>query len=127
MVALVTQQELLDIPQPARFSWRSPSITQPTEVRAEPQRIGLVSDSVAIEEPQSQRQNYHPNQVLQLRSRGLDVQLVQQRLRELGFSVGEVSGFFDESTQEAVKAFQKTRGLATDGIVGPETYSALGF
>jgi hypothetical protein len=127
MVALVSQEELLDIPQVTRFSWRSPSIAQPAEVEAEPPRIGFVSDSVAIEEWQSQHQDYHLNQVLQLRSRGLEVQLLQQRLRELGFFPGEVSGLFDESTQNAVKAFQKERGLVTDGKVGPETYSALGF
>lgn len=32
---------------------------------------------------------------------------------------------FDDATDVAVRAFQQDRGLAADGLVGPETYSAL--
>ena len=126
MVALISP-EGLDIPQTTGFSWSSPSITQPAEVGSEPQRIGLVSDSIVTERPEEQHQSRHSKQVLALHSRGHDVQSVQQRLRELGFLVGDVSGYFDQSTHDAVKDFQRARGLVADGKVGPGTYSALGL
>ena len=53
MVALISP-EGLDIPQTTGFSWSSPSITQPAEVGSEPQRIGLVSDSIVTERPEEQ-------------------------------------------------------------------------
>lgn len=37
------------------------------------------------------------------------------------------SGIFDKSTEEAVKQFQRKHKLSVDGIVGPKTWSALGF
>lgn len=37
------------------------------------------------------------------------------------------SGIFDKSTQEAVKLFQRNHNLSVDGIVGPMTWTALGF
>src|SRR6476659_5319273 len=32
---------------------------------------------------------------------------------------------YDDSAELAVRHFQQTRGMSVDGIVGPETYSAL--
>lgn len=39
----------------------------------------------------------------------------------------EVSGDFDASTDEALKAFQQEAGLEVDGIAGRKTYQALGL
>jgi N-acetylmuramoyl-L-alanine amidase len=38
---------------------------------------------------------------------------------------GPVLDFYDESTEQAVRAFQQSRGLSTDGIVDEETWLAL--
>lgn len=52
---------------------------------------------------------------------------VRQRLLQLGFDVGDPDGErFDEALGEAVRAFQRMHGLVPDGIVGPQTWSALG-
>lgn len=39
--------------------------------------------------------------------------------------VGEPSDEFDADTERAVCAFQQSRGLSVDGVVGPETWRAL--
>ena len=52
---------------------------------------------------------------------------VQTRLKAVGYSVGSsgVDSILGEDTFNAVKAFQKGKGLVVDGIPGPETLSAL--
>ena len=52
------------------------------------------------------------------------VQTMQYLLRARGHSV-VVDGVFGAMTGAAVKAFQASRGLAADGIVGPITWAAL--
>lgn len=52
---------------------------------------------------------------------------VQQKLKELGFYKGSVDGVYGSGTRSAVIAFQKSRGLSADGIVGKKTAQALGI
>ena len=56
---------------------------------------------------------------------GDDVITVQQRLKELGYYTGPVSGNFLGNTLVAVKAFQEQNGLEVDGIVGEMTWNML--
>jgi hypothetical protein len=56
---------------------------------------------------------------------GSDVQLVQTKLTESGFTLGTIDGIFGKNTENAVKAFQSSRKILVDGIVGPETWSYL--
>ena len=37
----------------------------------------------------------------------------------------DVDGIFGPQTEDAVKTFQKVRGLVVDGIVGPKTLEAM--
>ena len=55
---------------------------------------------------------------------GPDVESIQQRLSELGYSVS-ADGSFGPSTTEAVKYFQRMNGLSEDGNVGSDTREAL--
>jgi hypothetical protein len=57
---------------------------------------------------------------IKLGSRGADVLYLQQRLGILA------DGIFGPGTRRAVIAYQKSRLLAADGIVGPRTWGALG-
>lgn len=59
--------------------------------------------------------------------RGADVVRLQTRLKELGFVVGVIDGIFGSQTDIAVHAFQRMKGLVSDGIVGPVTRAALGL
>ena len=50
--------------------------------------------------------------------------LVQERLNSVGFSLVK-DGNFGSATENAIKVFQKNRGLIQDGIIGPDTWSYL--
>lgn len=64
---------------------------------------------------------------LQLNSSGPDVAALQQALQAAGFSPGAADASFGPATEAAVLAFQRSEGLAADGIVGPNTATALGL
>jgi N-acetylmuramoyl-L-alanine amidase len=59
--------------------------------------------------------------------RGRAVRDVQRRLLALGHRVAadELAGRFGRSTDEAVRAFQRSRGLPADGMIGPDTWGRL--
>ncbi len=58
---------------------------------------------------------------------GPDVMHVQERLSELGYYENEIDSIYDESVLESVKKFQTDFGLSPDGIVGPDTWNAIGL
>lgn len=59
-------------------------------------------------------------------SRGEEVRQLQQALAAAGFSPGAIDGIYGPATERAVRAFQQAKGLAVDGIAGPQTWAALG-
>jgi len=65
--------------------------------------------------------------MLKLGSSGPDVVELQKSLQSAGFSPGAFDGQFGPGTEAAVLAFQHSKGLAADGIVGPNTATALGL
>src|SRR5215469_10387956 len=65
--------------------------------------------------------------ILRLNSSGPDVTALQQALQAAGFSPGAIDGSFGLGTEAAVLAFQHSKGLAADGVVGPNTATALGL
>lgn len=58
--------------------------------------------------------------------KGEDVKNLQKALDRKGYAVGTLDGIFGTRTQEAVKAFQRTKKLSADGIAGKDTVTALG-
>jgi N-acetylmuramoyl-L-alanine amidase len=57
--------------------------------------------------------------------RGDDVSNLQDRLIQMGFNCGKVDGVYGASTEGAVKEFQKSVGILSDGRCGPATLISL--
>lgn len=60
-----------------------------------------------------------------MRSQGITIVQLHSALENAGFAVSGEDGTYGQLTKEKVKAFQKSRGLDVDGIVGPHTWRAL--
>jgi N-acetylmuramoyl-L-alanine amidase len=56
---------------------------------------------------------------------GPDVIVLQAILAARGYSVNAINGVFDDSTDKAVREFQRDNGLAVDGIAGPMTWGKI--
>jgi N-acetylmuramoyl-L-alanine amidase len=50
---------------------------------------------------------------------------IQERLIALGYKPGTADGIDGPKTREAVKAFQRDKGVTADGVVGPVTLALL--
>ena len=57
--------------------------------------------------------------------RGDDVAELQSRLDALGFDTGKPDGIFGPQTERGLRDFQLNRGLAIDGVSGPEVITEL--
>jgi len=62
--------------------------------------------------------------LLRIGSSGSPVRQLQQALANKGYSLS-VDGAFGPMTQNAVKSFQSSQGIAVDGIVGSVTWGRL--
>ncbi|MFW5787684.1 MAG: spore cortex-lytic enzyme [Bacillota bacterium] len=60
-------------------------------------------------------------------SRNNDVLVLQRKLREWGYYEGVIDGVYGRDTWVAVREFQSKNGLRADGLVGPQTWAALGY
>ncbi len=81
---------------------------------------GVVIDEAALED-------CAPRRSLRLRTppmKGEDVSQLQAALLAQGFTVSR-DGVFGKETEAALRSFQASRGLSTDGIAGPQTWGAV--
>lgn len=63
--------------------------------------------------------------ILKKGSHDKDVVTLKNRLIALGLYRGNTDDSFDSQTERAVLEFQRCNGLATDGVVDPQTWSRL--
>lgn len=60
-------------------------------------------------------------------SKGDQVRLIQQKLKDYGYFNGSVDGVYGKQTYDAVVWFQRKNGLSVDGAVGATTAAGLGI
>jgi peptidoglycan hydrolase-like protein with peptidoglycan-binding domain len=66
------------------------------------------------------------DEVLSFRLKSKDrVKQIQSALKEANFYKGGIDGKIGSQTKRAIKAFQKSKGLNPDGVVGPKTWEEL--
>lgn len=63
--------------------------------------------------------------VLKRGSSGPSVELLQLALNRAGFGSLETDGLFGPETERALRTFQKSRGITSDGIAGSESHRRL--
>lgn len=63
--------------------------------------------------------------VLALGDTGVQVESLQQRLKELGYFKGTITNYFGDVTEEALKRFQQDRQLPITGVADRNTLLAL--
>ncbi|MEP0749051.1 MULTISPECIES: peptidoglycan-binding domain-containing protein [unclassified Coleofasciculus] len=66
-----------------------------------------------------------PAPMLKSGSQGAVVTEVQTVLKDRGLYKGGIDGVYGSQTRSAVIAFQQSRNLSPDGIVGPRTWEAM--
>lgn len=64
---------------------------------------------------------------IKLGCKGMEVTLLQNKLKEQGYSIQDAEGIFDAFTHQAVLDFQQKKELGADGIVGYRSWEALLF
>jgi Putative peptidoglycan binding domain/D-alanyl-D-alanine carboxypeptidase len=85
---------------------------------------GGFGDQTAARMDQSPVQGFVLVGVFRKGDRGPDIAKISQALINTGASIS-VTDSFDNAMEAAVIAFQKSKGLAADGVVGPKTLSLL--
>jgi len=106
--------------------------------KAEPEQEEEDTEEEAQEETQEEVKKEEPKQeekkstvdttgwkTLRRGMKGKNVRTVQQRLRKLGYPVGEVDGDYGSKTIRAMRFFQAIAGLEITGLTDAETYAAL--
>ncbi len=112
-----------------RMLFSSAALSRFQEAGAEAtDNLGDINDIVfAADGADSEQKTYdiEYNGKLTRGSQGSRVKQVQERLTELHYFDGPISGNYMNLTIAAVKAFQENNGLKVDGITGTETWNAL--
>ena len=95
---------------------------------SEPSALGDINDVVIASDgadPDHKTYNIEYNGKLTRGAQGSRVKQVQERLTELHYFDGPISGNYMNMTIASVKAFQENNGLTVDGITGSKTWNAL--
>lgn len=66
-----------------------------------------------------------PSRTLRKGDKGDDVKSLQQRLKDLGYYTGNVTGTVNDATVTAIRNFQIKSGLEVDGVCGAVTRTVL--
>ena len=75
--------------------------------------------------PQVETANQTVAEPLQAGDRGDEVQVLQEKLSQMGYVVGSMDGVYGDVTAEAVKMLQRDKKMSVDGKVSPELFKLV--
>lgn len=87
--------------------------------------LNAIAAAVERKGGSSSGSSYASGTTMKLNSQGASVTQLQTDLKQLGYYYGSITGNFGEKTEEAVKDFQKAKGLYADGVAGGSTLTAI--
>lgn len=92
--------------------------------------VFALNDVIVLTPPEAdgnEENNVVVRRTLKKGMEGADVKELQTLLIRCGFrcDMGEPDGVFGSKTDAAVRAYQKSRDLSVDGVVGPNTWASL--
>jgi peptidoglycan L-alanyl-D-glutamate endopeptidase CwlK len=92
----------------------------PESINKSPQEVIASPDKPAAAKPAPAGTVVpYPNKVIKLGAKGKDVERIQRAVKV------EPDGKFGESTEAAVRKYQRNHGLQADGIVGKKTWEVM--
>lgn len=115
---------------PTTIAWAKTSSTNDSQMRQQSPGTYKQAVGFSIVNPSEQADNnknhiIFGNSLLEQGDQGPSVTELQDALRLLGYYNGHATGTFDALTTGAVQSFQSDRNIASDGIVGAATKTAL--
>lgn len=102
---------------------RKPTATPRAAITPRPTRTPLPANTYVLVTPPPDGQVIYVT--LQRGHHGTLVEKLQKELKAAGYYTGTADGFFGEGTENAVKAFQRAKGLMVDGVAGTATLRRL--
>ena len=73
----------------------------------------------------TEKETLELEEILQPERIGTQVKVLQFLLNQIGCNAGTIDGSFGKNTLNALKSFQKKKGLVVDGVCGAKTWEAL--
>lgn len=64
---------------------------------------------------------------LQKGDKGIEVERLQEALKQAGAYKGPIDGLYDDDVKEAVETYQKSKSLSADGVAGAATMDSMGL
>jgi N-acetylmuramoyl-L-alanine amidase len=80
---------------------------------------------VNLEEAEALDLTEFGSRVMQKGDEGIDVAVLQQKLKQLNYYNGSIDGLYGGGTAEAVKIFQNDNGLKVDGVFGESSFKII--